>query len=95
MTDIGSSNRIGQGLPLASSSPTSSPVSPVSLGQKFDALYVSMIDFLTKVLCRASRGYLCPPDMTHVMYPDETRPSHYRPSYSPSKECCDEKLPGK
>ena len=92
MTDIGSSNRIGHELPLATSSPTSSSV---SLGQKFDALYESLIDFLTKILCRASRGYLCPPDMTQVMYPDETRPSHYRPSYSPSKECCDEKLPRK
>ena len=93
MTDIGSSNRIGQGLPLASSSPTSSPVSPVSLGQKFDALFDSLIDFMTKILCRASRGYLCPPDMTSVMYPDE--PSTLNPPNSRSKECCDEKLPGK
>ncbi len=90
MTDIGSSNRIGHGLPLASSSPTPAPV---SLGQKFDALFDSLIDFLTKVLCRASRGYLCPPDMTSVMYPDE--PRTLNPPNSRSKECCDEKLPRK
>jgi hypothetical protein len=92
MTGIGSSNRTGHGVPVASSAPTSAPV---SLGQRFDALFDNLIDFMTKVLCRASRGYLCPPDMTHVMYPDETRPPNFRPSYSPSKECCDEKLPGK
>ena len=91
MTDIGSSNRVGQGLPLASSSPA--PV-PVSLGQKFDALFDSLIDFLTKVLCRASRGYLCPPDMTSVMYPDEPGTVDSRTN-SRSKECCDENLPGK
>lgn len=93
MTDIGSSNQIGHGVPLASSSPAPSTVSPASLGQKFDALFDSLIDFLTKILCRASRGYLCPPDMTSVMYPDEPRPLN--PPNSSYKECCDEKLPRK
>ena len=60
----------------------------VSWGRKFDALLDRFIDFMTRILCRASRGYLCPPDMTSVMYPDE-------PANSRTKECCDEKLPGK
>ena len=91
MTDIGSSNRMGPGLPSASS-PTSSLS---SLGQKFDAHFDSLVDFLTKVLCRASRGYLCPPDMTSVMYPDEPRPLNPPLSNARIKECCDEKLPRK
>jgi hypothetical protein len=60
----------------------------VSWGRRFDAQFDRFIEFMTRVLCRASRGYLCPPDMTDVMYPDE-------PSSSRSKECCDEKLPRK
>jgi len=78
MTDIGSTTHR---LSAASSS-------PASWGRKFDALFDRFIDFMTGILCRASRGYLCPPDMTSVMYPDES------PNPRP-KECCDEKLPGK
>jgi hypothetical protein len=86
MTEIGS-NPMGHGpagaLPRA------------SWGQRFDALFDSLVDFLTKVLCRASRGYLCPPDMTSVMYPDEPRPLNPPMSNARVKECCDEKLPRK
>jgi hypothetical protein len=61
---------------------------PASWGRKFDTFLDNLINSLTGWLCRASRGYLCPPDMTSVMYPDE-------PANSRTKECCDEKLPGK
>ncbi len=71
MTDIG---RMPQG-PAAA-------VAPVSWGARFDAAVYAIFDGLMKALCRASRGYLCPPDMTSVMYP----------AASPPKECCDENL---
>jgi hypothetical protein len=80
MTDIGSTTH----------KLSAAPSSPASWGRKFDALLDQFIDFMTRILCRASRGYLCPPDMTSVMYPDEPRPLNSR-----TKECCDEKLPGK
>jgi len=64
--------------------------SHVSWGVKFDAFLDSFVATMTSWLCRASRGYLCPPDMTEIMYPDESRQSNSR-----AKECCNEKLPGK
>ena len=88
MTDIGSSNPMGHGRPAAAIPHVAIP--RVSWGSRFDSLVDDFIDFMTRILCRASRGYLCPPDMTQVMYPDESRPPKYR-----TKECCDEKLPGK
>ncbi len=49
--------------------------SPIQWGQRADAVldffFETIPRFLTRCLCRASRGYLCPPDMTQVMYPDE------------------------
>jgi hypothetical protein len=78
MTDIG---RTTDGLPAAT-------LSPASWGTRFDAMLDAVVDALTRWLCRASRGYLCPPDMTSVMYPDE-------PANPRVKECCNEKLPGK
>jgi hypothetical protein len=84
MTEIGSSNPIGHGLPAAA-------MPPLSRWRRFGALIDSsmdaLVDALTRHLCRASRGYLCPPDMTSVMYPSDSPP--------PLKECCDEKLPRK
>jgi hypothetical protein len=80
MTDIG---RMQHG-------PVAGRVSPVSWWDRFNAALDEFFDFLMKCLCRASRGYLCPPDMTQIMYPDEPRPSN-----SLVKECCDEKLPRK
>lgn len=90
MTVIG---RTTQKLPVAA-------IPRVSWWRKFDALLDSMIEALTRCLCRASRGYLCPPDMTSVMYPDDAGLDDagleaQRPPNSRSKECCDEKLPGK
>ena len=85
MTDIG---RTTHELPVTA-------LPRASWGRKFDNMFDHLIDALTRWLCRASRGYLCPPDMTSVMYPDEPRPSDFGPPNSPSKECCDEKLPGK
>jgi hypothetical protein len=87
MTEIGSSKLIGHGLPVAASR-------PLSWWRRFGALIDSsmdaLIDALTRHLCRASRGYLCPPDMTSVMYPPDS------PLPNPAlKECCDEKLPRK
>jgi hypothetical protein len=80
MTDIG---RTTDRVPVAA-------LPSASWGRKFDALIDASIDAMTRWLCRASRGYLCPPDMTSIMYPDDSQPPN-----SHSKECCDEKLPGK
>jgi hypothetical protein len=84
MTDIGRSTHR---LPAAA-------LSPASLGRRFDDSLDALIEALTRWLCRASRGYLCPPDMTSVMYPDEPGTVDSRTN-SRSKECCDENLPGK
>jgi len=96
MTDIGSTNRIVSGRIVSGMSAPAIP--PQSWGQKFDAFFQSVFDGLMSCLCRASRGYLCPPDMPSLMYPDEpplpgTRPPDSR--HTRIKECCDEKLPGK
>ncbi len=93
MVDVGSSNSMGHSL----AAPT---VPRVSWGQKFDALLQRFFDGLMSCLCRASRGYLCPPDMPSLMYPDdpkasETRMDNARVPGSRVKECCDEKLSGK
>ncbi len=50
---------------------SSTHFSPSSLGVWFDAQIDSFLSFMTRVLCRASRGWLCPPDMTSVMYPED------------------------
>jgi len=89
MTDIGGNNSnhpIAHGLLGAASA-------RVSWERRIDAWFDGVIQALTGWLCRASRGYLCPPDMTSVMYPDETPTGSG--SNSRSKECCNEKLPGK
>ena len=65
------------------------------LGTKFDRQIESFLSFLTSVLCRASRGYLCPPDMTQVMYPDEALPEHARASAVQKRGCCNENISGK
>jgi hypothetical protein len=92
MTEIGSSNPIGHGLPVAA-------VPHLSWWRRFNAWIDSSIDALietlTRHLCRASRGYLCPPDMTSVMYPTDTRSPDSPLPNSGFKECCDEKLPRK
>ena len=48
---------------------------PIQWGRRVDAVldffFETIPRFLTRCLCRASRGYLCPPDMPQVMYPDE------------------------
>lgn len=67
----------------------------LSLAHRFDNLLDGIGDWLVRCLCRASRGYLCPPDMTSVMYPDEPSPAGSRPAVARPKECCNEKLPGK
>ncbi len=96
MTDIGSSHPmhpihpLNQSLPpsLTGSLPIAATPRP-SLGDRLDGWFDSIVDALMRCLCRASRGYLCPPDMTQVMYPDEPTPSVR------IQECCHEKLPGK
>jgi len=69
-----------------STHPLPNPASqPADWGQKLDYLIESSFNTLMRWLCRASRGYLCPPDMTSVMYPED----------SPAvKSCCDEKFSG-
>jgi hypothetical protein len=88
MTDIGSSNPMHPTHPLSQSLPSANPTR-IPLGQRLDASFDAAIDWLMRCLCRASRGYLCPPDMTQVMYPDEPIPN------TRIQECCHEKLPGK
>jgi hypothetical protein len=50
------------------------------------------MQFMTRCLCRASRGYLCPPDMTSVMYPDDPGSQAVQDSVTQSDsrktECC-------
>jgi hypothetical protein len=87
MTVIGSSNPIGHDVSDAAFHPTSWWH---RVDAWIDAFLNATIDTLTRWLCRASRGYLCPPDMTSVMYPEESRAMDAR-----RRECCDEKLPGK
>lgn len=88
MTVIGGSTH-GMQVPTASSVPSS-----VSWLSRVNAYVDTSLDnfasFLLRCLCRASRGYLCPPDMTSIMYPDEAQPPVSR-----FRECCDEKLPRK
>jgi hypothetical protein len=71
----------------------------VSWGKKFDKAFDAFFVALTGWLCRASRGYLCPPDMPSIMYPDEPGDSYAggpnSRASSQIRECCDEKLPGK
>lgn len=85
MTGIGSST---PGLPTVAASPS-------SLGGWLDVQLDTFLSFLTRILCRASRGYLCPPDMTQVMYPDEASPEDAPASAAQKKGCCNENLPGK
>ncbi len=39
-----------------------------------DAMLLVAFNNLMGWLCRASRGYLCPPDMPNLMYPEDRRP---------------------
>jgi hypothetical protein len=79
MTGIGRTNSVGHG-------------TSAGWGEKFDFFFIAIFNTLTGWLCRASRGYLCPPDMHHIMFPDEPGAAHLASSNSPLKECCDEKL---
>ena len=54
---------------------------------RLNTLLDDFLSFMTSILCRASRGYLCPPDMTSVMYPDEPQPTIVG-----SGRCCDESV---
>ncbi len=91
MTDIGSTipdpTRRGLSHAAFSSNPISSNPRGRGLFARLfaylDGLADTAIDFMTRCLCRASRGYLCPPDMTSVMYPDEDGPPK-----TGKKECC-------
>ena len=67
----------------------------LSWGQRFDRMIDAFFVSLTGWLCRASRGYLCPPDMPSLMYPDEPDLAGSGGPNSNVRECCDEKLPGK
>jgi hypothetical protein len=62
---------------------------------QLDALTDTFFNALMGWLCRASRGYLCPPDMPSVMYPESSNSPDTPLSGSRTKECCNEKLPGK
>lgn len=88
MTDIGRTNPVVPG-PIGHGVSTATLRTP-SWGQKFDAFFIASFNTLTGWLCRASRGYLCPPDMHQIMFPDE--PHLFNLSNPPTKECCDEKL---
>ena len=57
---------------------------------RLDAGLENFFSFMTSVLCRASRGYLCPPDMTSVMYPDY--PDDAQPTKAAKGRCCDESV---
>ena len=73
----------------------SSALSPsTSLGDWIEAQIDSFLNFMTRVLCRASRGWLCPPDMTSVMYPDDAAGAG-ETQEGRRKGCCDENVSGK
>ena len=84
MTGIGGSKAMGPS--LGSAAPVSASVSS-SWGRKIDDFFDQVVDGLMKCLCRASRGYLCPPDMHRVMFPDESQGAVSR-----AKGCCDEDI---
>jgi hypothetical protein len=64
----------------------------------FDRVLSRVFDALVGWLCRASRGYLCPPDMPSIMYPEDRRSDNREVLNSKGagvKGCCNEDLPGK
>ena len=77
---------------------TSSTSAARPWGVGLDTLLEKFWDGLMRSLCRASRGYLCPPDMTSVMYPDDpVRIGSGNESQTVTRAtgCCDAKLSGK
>ena len=84
MTVIGS-NMHGLGSAGASREPALSWWDRFNI--RLNTLLDHFLSFMTSILCRASRGYLCPPDMTSVMYPDEPQPP-----VAGSGRCCDESV---
>jgi hypothetical protein len=63
-----------------------------------DRMALAAFNALMGWLCRASRGYLCPPDMPSIMYPeDRTSDASSAPTFvvADERRCCDEKLSGK
>lgn len=75
-------------------SPSSAATS--SLSDRDDGLFSLILRSLTSWMCRASRGYLCPPDMHKIMYPDEPDTADNVAAMAVSaRGCCDEKLSGK
>jgi hypothetical protein len=57
---------------------------------RLNTLLDNFVSFMTSILCRASRGYLCPPDMTSVMYPDD--PGDAQSTKASIRRCCDESV---
>jgi hypothetical protein len=73
---------------------------PTPLARDRDGGIFSLIlRSLTSWMCRASRGYLCPPDMHRIMYPDEPgeaeRWAAAEAMSASARGCCDEELSGK
>ena len=63
------------------------------LNDTLDSMLLLAFNSLMGWLCRASRGYLCPPDMPSIMYPEE-RVGSAGSSALRARGCCDEKLSG-
>jgi hypothetical protein len=69
------------------------------LNERLDVMQSIAFNSLMSWLCRASRGYLCPPDMPSIMYPEDSRtdarPLESAQPVSSVKRCCNEELSGK